>query len=79
MKVINDYSFFELTNICWGGAKDTLKTIEEYEKEDEFMDYLENRAFFGVTPTLTQLNDFLWFDDEIIFADLGINTEEEEN
>ncbi len=73
--------FYWLKENCWGGAIDTLNTIEEYEKEDELMDYLnvcfEDEAFYSL-PSLTELNDFLWFDDESIFYELGINLDNDE-
>lgn len=73
--------FYWLKENCWSGAIDTLNTIEEHNKEDELMDYLEDIWFdssFEI-PTLTELNDFLWFDDETIFEDLGINEDDDED
>lgn len=69
-----------LLNNCWSGAIDTLNTIMEYNKEDEFMDYLEEMFFESSyeIPTMTELNDFLWFDDQTIFEDLGINEDDDE-
>lgn len=69
-----------LENNCWSGAIDTLNKIREWNMEDQFMDYLEDMFYLGEDiPTLTELNDFLWFDDEMIFSDLGITDEEEED
>lgn len=56
---------------CWSGAIDTLKEIERHDKEEEFMDYLE-AVFLEEEIDLTNLNDFLWFDSDRIFEDLGI-------
>ena len=72
--------FSWLLNNCWSGAIDTLNTIMEYNKEDEFMDYLEEMFFESSyeIPTMTELNDFLWFDDQTIFEDLGINEDNDE-
>lgn len=69
-----------LLNNCWSGAIDTLNTIMEHNKEDEFMDYLEEMFFESSyeIPTMTELNDFLWFDDQTIFEDLGINEDDDE-
>ena len=58
----------------WSGAINTLKTIEENEKEEELMTLLENT--FEDVPTETEVNDFLWFDDDFIFEQLGIEMEE---
>lgn len=75
---VEGFSWLEYN--CWGGAVDTLNTIREKEKEDEFMDYLEEMFFESSyeIPTLTELNDFLWFDDQTIFEDLGINEDNDE-
>lgn len=56
-------SFWWLENNCWSGAIDRLKEIRENGLEDEFMAYLG--SFFDYTdeiPTMTELNDFIWFD-----------------
>lgn len=76
MYVKTKMSFNDLMNECWSGATDTLETIEEAGKEEELMDYLE--SMFPDTPDLTEINDFLWFEDETIFSDLGIDIGEEE-
>lgn len=70
--------FYWLKDNCWGGAIDTLNTIEDNEKEDELIDWLEQYFDCGYNelPTLTELNDYLWFEDEEIFEALGIGEEE---
>ena len=75
--VTNELDFYDLMNQCWSGAVDTLKTIEENNMENALM-ALINECFCDVAPTLTQINDLLWFDDEWIFETLGISEEEEE-
>ena len=71
--------FYWLMNNCWSGAIDTLKVIEEYGEEEALMDYLESMFDDSYNmPTLTELNDFLWFEDELIFCELGINLDDEE-
>ena len=76
---VEGFSWLEYN--CWGGAIDTLNTIRDNNKEYEFMDYLEGIWFESSyeMPTLTELNDFLWFDDQTIFEDLGIGEDEEED
>lgn len=54
-------SFEELKDLCWGGALQRLDEIEELDLEDEFMDYLQE-IFCDETPSLTDINDFIWFD-----------------
>lgn len=77
LEVKQEMSFEDLKRNCWSGALNTLSTIEEEGKEEELMNYLED-IFYDSTPTMTDLNDFLWFDDESIYDALGIAEEEEE-
>ena len=81
VKETHDYDFNDLMYHCWSGAIDTLKEIEKHNKEEEFMDYLES-IFFNEEVELTELNDFIWFEDEQIFSDLeiewGVYDDEEE-
>lgn len=68
-----ELDFYDLLEECWSGAISTLETIENNNKE-EFMDLLSEMNM----STLTEINDFLWFDDTYIYDCLGIDTEEEE-
>ena len=63
-------TFEELKEDSWSGAIDTLNRIDELELEDEFMQILEE-VFFDETPTETELNDFIWFETDIINDMLG--------
>ena len=72
-----EMDFEDLMDNCWCGAIDTLQRVEEEGKEEELMNHLED-IFFYSTPTMTELNDYLWFEDEIIFEALGIIDEEDE-
>lgn len=74
MEIKKDYNFEDLKKNSWSGAVDTLETIEENEKEEELIQLLENT--FEDVPTETEVNDFLWFDDDFIFEELGIEEEE---
>ena len=57
-------NFWWLENNCWSGALDRLKEIKENGLEDEFMDFLQIMFFYSEEeiPTMTELNDFIWFD-----------------
>ena len=78
MIIKNDYDVYHLMCECWSGAEDTLRAIMHHDLEDEFMDYFD--AIWGdEIPTLTQVNDWLRFDWEDIFNDLGINDDEIED
>ena len=73
--VKNEMDFNDLMNNCWSGAINTLQVIEENGKEEELMMLLDE---ITNNPTMTDLNDILWFEDEMIFEALGIIEEEEE-
>ena len=72
MYIKEDYDFNDLMNNCWSGAEETLKVIEENGKEDAFMELLEMTF---TEPTMTEVNDYLRFDDDSIFEELGIINE----
>ena len=70
VKIEMDYR--TLKNNSWSGALDTLKDIEEADKEDELM-YLLEDIFSGEIPTETEVNDFLWFERDDIYENLGLD------
>lgn len=76
-----DYDFNDLMDNCWSGAEETLKVIEENGKEDAFMEFLEMiftepLEMTFTAPTLTEVNDFLRFEDDYIYSVLGIKEED---
>lgn len=74
MKIIKEIdSFNDLMKNSWSGAIDTLQDIAKANLEEEFMENLENIYFLGETPTDTELNDFIWFERDTIYSDLGLN------
>lgn len=77
LEVKQEMNFEDLKNNCWSGAINTLQRVEEEGKEEELM-LLLDEIFYESTPTMTELNDCLWFEDEMIFESLGIIEEEEE-
>ncbi len=70
VKIEMDYR--TLKNNSWSGALDTLKDIEEADKEDELM-YLLEEIFADTIPTETEVNDFLWFERDYIYESLGLD------
>ena len=54
----------------WSGAKDTVKYLTESEL-DTIESYLEELYPEGMTDT--ELNDFMWFEDDTIAEWLGYN------
>lgn len=71
------FDFQELKENSWSGAIATLETIEEHGKEDELMNWLDCEYDENNPIDETELNDLLWFEDEYIFEELGINEDEE--
>lgn len=76
MYVKNDLDFNDLENECWE-CDSVLDAISENNMESEFMDLLEEQ-FGGDIPTMTEVNDFIRFDDGFIFDALGIRIDDEE-
>ena len=72
LKVSNYLDYSELRNEVWGDAEWTLEQVEDSNKEEELMQYLEDVFGYDEAPTMTEVNDFLWFEWETIFEDLGV-------
>jgi len=75
MYIKKEYDFGDLKNNSWAGAVNTLETIEEAGKEDELMNLLE-AIYSDEIPEETEVNDFLWFDDDYIYESLDIKEKE---
>ena len=76
--VKTELSFSDLQGQCWSGAVNTLNTIYENDKENEFMNLLNELFADDDDCSLTTINDFLWFDNEYIFECLDISDEDED-
>jgi hypothetical protein len=73
MLICKEYNNFdEIMNMCWSGAIDTLKDIERNNRENEFMSLLEELFTDGI-PTDTEVNDFIWFDRNMIYECCGLD------
>ena len=68
-KEIND--FYALADMVWSGAVDTITGIQNANKETEFMNFLEE-VFCDEVPTDTEVNDFIWFERDYIYENLGL-------
>ena len=68
-KEIND--FYALADMVWSGAMDTIADIQNANKEDEFMNFLED-VFCDEIPTDTEVNDFIWFERDYIYENIGL-------
>ena len=72
MKVINEnlsIADFE----AWSGAKDTVQTIIDNNKENDFDSLIDELYPDGLTDT--QLNDLLWHDSDWCLEQLGIDND----
>ena len=72
MRIARDFDFYDLQGECWE-CDDLLNRISDADMEDALMDLLEE-VFNADVPTLTEVNDFLRFDDEYIYETLGISS-----
>lgn len=63
--------FYELADMVWSGAIDTVTDIQNANKENEFMDFLE-MVFCDDVPTDTEVNDFIWFERDYIYEHIGL-------
>lgn len=63
--------FYELADMVWSGAVDTIADIQNTNKENEFMDFLE-MVFCDDVPTDTNVNDFIWFERDYIYENIGL-------
>lgn len=65
--------FYELADMVWSGAVDTIVDIQNANKENEFMNFLE-MIFMDRedAPTDTEVNDFIWFERDYIYENIGL-------
>lgn len=76
VKTINEYDkndFYNLYDNSWSGAKDTLDDIKNADLEEEFMDLLDTYFSCEEELTDTELNDFIWFERDTIYEELGLD------
>ena len=64
--VIQEISLTEFK--AWSGGKDRLEKIIEYDMVDVATDYI--MEVLGDTFTDTELNDFLWFEIDVLFEEI---------
>lgn len=55
---------------AWSGGKDTLDTLKEKGDVDAVEELIDD-VFFEEDTTETQINDFLWFERDMIAEHLG--------
>lgn len=69
--------FYELADMVWSGAVDTIVDIQNANRENEFMDLIEE-VFCDEIPTDTEVNDFIWFERSMIYEHCGLDENGEE-
>lgn len=57
---------------AWSGGKDTLNEVVERGAEDHLTELLE-MVFDSSVPSDTEVNDFLWFERDYIYRELGFS------
>lgn len=62
---INSFEF-------WSGAKSRIESIRELDKMDELEDLIIEVFGDSENVSETDINDFVWFEDEMIDEYLGI-------
>ena len=70
MTVEFDMTYEEIKDKLRAGAKDTVEELTHYEFV-QVMSILEDVYFTEGSPTMTQINDFLWFERDTIAEWLG--------
>ena len=75
LSIVKEVNDFYLRNELWSGAIDTFNIIAENNKIYELMDLLEE--LYPDPVYITTINDLLWFEDDWILEQLGIDSEDE--
>lgn len=76
LKVYDEYDFDSLYNNSWGQAVKVLNEIDEADKSEELMDFLEDLYPDGVE--FGEVNDLISYDWEWLYKQIGMPIEEEE-
>ncbi len=70
-EIKDEFDLWDLEDKLWSGAEQTVRKILDADKEDEF-EQLWYETWADV-PDLTEVNDWLRFEDEDIYEALGMN------
>lgn len=67
-----DYDVDDIGDALWSGGKDWWEDYDDEERQYVF-DYFKSYAYdLEDTPTLTEFNDFVWFDSHDILKEAGL-------
>ena len=67
----------DISNRLWSEAVHTWENIEKAGKEQEAIAFL-NEIFCDKVPTITEINDVLWFDEALVYEAIGLTEDGEE-
>lgn len=70
----NDYDVQGIRDLVWQGAKDRVEDLTD-EQLETILEILSQEYPGGIDET--ELNDFLWFDDDTYAEWLGFNSADE--
>lgn len=76
LKVIDEYDFDTLYNNSWGQALSILNEIDEADKSEDLIDFLEDLYPDGIDGI--ELNDLISYDWEWLYKNIGMPMDEEE-
>lgn len=77
LRVTEEYDFDTLYNNSWGQAVSVLNEIDEADKSEALMDFLEDLYPDGIDGT--ELNDLISYDWEWLYKNIGMPMDEEED
>jgi len=76
VEFVEECNAYQLGDHLWSGGKDTFDQLVLMNKEDMLEDYL-TEIFCDRTPTITEINDILWFESENVFEYCGLDSDGE--
>lgn len=65
---------FDIRTDCWGGAADRIAELTN-DQIDELESVLED--YFPDIPSDSDINDFIWFEDDVWKDWIGLNEDED--
>lgn len=66
----NDCTFYGLVDELWSGAKEKWQEADESTRIavwDRVKDWIDSVSYDGHIPTITQINDIIWFECDDLF------------
>jgi hypothetical protein len=79
-------NIFELQDMAWSGGLETIKGILELDRRNNCNTNYAERLFSHIeemfmfdeeTPSITSINDYLWFETSDIYEAIGLNEDGE--